>query len=168
MKQIFKLTLVLTIFCHPKFSCAQTYIPDPLIDKFCGLWQWVNNKDTFQIVMQKQRFETINGETDVIVGWHRLVKNGVMVESNFQKIGQPFLTILGNSFGGGDTWGTNVSFTRFSEVQSRKWGVLRINCLNPNQIQWFLRARVDGPVPKQPFKVPTNVILTKVVHVDTD
>lgn len=86
MKKFF-LQIVILFFFLTKIG-AQT-ITNSELDKFVGTWRWVSNVDTVEIILEKQAVysKATSKYYEDIVGWHRYVKNGVLIESSIQFTG---------------------------------------------------------------------------------
>ena len=69
---------------------SQTIILDSSLNKFVGTWRWTSGTDTIEVVLEKQTlvipWVTFNREG--LVGWHRYVKNGVVLQSSFEYLGR--------------------------------------------------------------------------------
>jgi hypothetical protein len=82
------LTLNVVFFLLIKVCAAQTTTLNPELNKFVGVWRWVNSTDTLEITLQKQIYINylVNTQEEMLVGWHRYVKNGVLQQSSYPYI----------------------------------------------------------------------------------
>lgn len=73
-----------------KFSIGQAVTTNPELDKFVGVWRWTSGADTMEITVQKQVYILYftDNHSEILVGWHRYVKNGVLQQSSYQYIGR--------------------------------------------------------------------------------
>jgi hypothetical protein len=70
------------------------------LDKFAGTWKWVSGNDTVTLVLEKQVLNAaIGAKEEILVGWHRYVKNGAEAESSLQYTGIDINTVLHNKDG---------------------------------------------------------------------
>ena len=149
---------------------------NPELNKFVGTWQWTSGYDTVTVVLEKQTSQFVNGDSrEVLVGWHKYVKNGVPVESSIQHTGKsinadsiplgndPEITLYGFTKNSRQIW-----FNRFWDLS------LHNNChlffeLLPGsltQASWTL-TNPDGSTYQGPsgtynqFTLPRNLTLTK-------
>jgi uncharacterized protein DUF6705 len=81
---LFIFLLVITLTTHAQ---VQT---DPEADKFVGTWRWTSGTDTVIIVLEKQVYNIpITGSNaEALVGWHKYVKNGQVIQSSLQYVGR--------------------------------------------------------------------------------
>jgi hypothetical protein len=174
MKKILIIILVLTSLItkgqppHP----AGSYTAHPEFNKFVGTWLWTSGTDTIKLVLQKQVIHypyQLNYDEDRLVGWHKYVKNGVLIESDLQNVGTQWTWIGGHSvtslFGG--LLGPNkIYFTTCKDITKNKKGEMRFKML-PNsttQAIWELRnTRGITTIPNfdYNFTMPEDLIFTK-------
>jgi hypothetical protein len=71
-------------------SAAQSVVIDNNLNKFVGTWRWTSGTDTVEIVLQKQVYNIpmTGSNSEALAGWHRYVKNGVLVQSSLQYTGR--------------------------------------------------------------------------------
>lgn len=168
-----KLFLFLALVCS---TLCFSQIANPELDKFVGTWQWNSGNDTVTLVLAKQTSNFPNGTSrEVLVGWHKYVKNGLVIESSFPHIGQSIndeniplgndleITLYGFTKNPREIW-----FHRFWDLTLHK------NChvffkLMPGsltQATWKL-TNPDGSTYQGPpgtynqFTLPRNMVLTK-------
>jgi hypothetical protein len=87
-----KLILIILLSVLTQTSNAQVQVPvNNHLNKFIGTWRWTAGQDTFEITLHKQiyrPFLTYPFAGEAIVGWHKYVKNGQLIQSSFQYIGR--------------------------------------------------------------------------------
>lgn len=59
------------------------------LDYYEGKWRWISNSDTLEIYLQRSEIlvPQTNAISQVLIGWHRYVKDGTQKQSSFQYIG---------------------------------------------------------------------------------
>ncbi len=167
-------------FFLTKSSFTQTITTNPELDKFVGVWRWVNDSDTLEITLQKQIAITpfTNKQCEVLTGWHRYIKDGVQQQSSYQYIGRN--VNLDNNDPSTDLKNT-MEATVYSTSSNRAffysiWDLSLHKNFNlwltllPNsttQATWVLkqpRGLYVGPEGLNGgFLMPKNLVLTKVV-----
>lgn len=164
----------MTLISASAFSQATT---NPELDKFVGTWRWTSGNDTVIIVLQKQvtNLPTGTSSNEILVGWHKYVENGQLIQSSLQYIGQDINNEnipLGNDL--------NITLYGFTKSPTEMWFVrfwdltLHKNCnlflkLLPNtttQATWKLTnpngTRYSGPSGTyNQFTLPIDLVLTK-------
>lgn len=146
------------------------------LDKFIGTWKWTSGNDTVIIVLQKQVTNLPNGTSnEILVGWHKYIENGQLIQSSLQYIGQDINNEnipLGNDL--------NITLYGFTKSPTEIWFVrfwdltLHKNCnlfmrLLPNtttQATWKLTnpngTRYSGPPGTyNQFTLPRDLVLNK-------
>jgi hypothetical protein len=167
--------LILILLCAFHIGCraqqpypAGSYIKDPALDPYVGTWVYNSGNTTFTIVLQKQKVyypAPLNYHMDNLVGWHKLVVNGVTVEDDLQDAGQP-LSISNVNFSLlGSSKGNSVNFTTVKDITKNKEGAgsFSLHSGTPAQAQWVL-TETKGLKPANftwGFTLPTNVIMIK-------
>jgi hypothetical protein len=163
--------LSICIFCFFNLN-AQTPYPSgsynskPELDKFVGTWRWVSGHDTVEIHLFKQAIhypEPLNYDVEALVGWHKYVKNGIVIETSLQFSGLPrtggHSTILSWNQSPTKTYGV------FNDLTKGKRCDLYLNMINAanTQLNWTLKEpRGIRPTGFQyGFTLPTNLTLTK-------
>lgn len=81
---------ITTVILFVSFSSYSQVQTDPEADKFVGTWKWTSGNDTVIIVLEKQVYTIpfTGASSEALVGWHKYVKNGQLVQSSLQYIGQ--------------------------------------------------------------------------------
>jgi hypothetical protein len=171
MKNIFFLLLITnSLNCMAQLSPhpVGSYTTNGLLDKFVGTWMWTSGTDTMTVVLQKQKIHypsPFDYDIDQIVGWHRYVKAGVLMESSLQYVGTPFSnghsTLLG--------WTENKSRLRltFDDLSKQKHSnELYFTMLNGSttQANWSIRNSegLKNGGYDHSFTVPTTMAFTKL------
>ncbi|QQQ30015.1 DUF6705 family protein [Chryseobacterium indoltheticum] len=76
------------LFCVGFNNCSAQnpsyHRPDSNADKFAGTWKWGDNQDSITFIMKKENnvkiIEDNNDLFDIIVGFHKIYKNGLVTE----------------------------------------------------------------------------------------
>jgi hypothetical protein len=146
-------------------------------DLFAGTWRWVSGTDTMTIVIEKQNLAILNPSNPepTLVGWHRYVKNGIVVESSFQYLGRDASldkdsTYIDNKvtlFGFAQN-NTSARFVNFWNLTYHRSDELYLTFL-PNsttQVTWKIRGHagiMHGlPKDRHKYSMPINLVLTKL------
>jgi hypothetical protein len=177
MKKII-ITLLLGIFTKILFAQPGvpghppgSYTTNAELNKFVGTWIWTSNTDTIKFVFQKQRIHFPAPwfyDDDALVGWHKYVKNGVLIESDLQKIGTIYtgLNTQASMFGSTQK-PTNIYFTTFRDLTLNKRCDAYFTLL-PNsttQAKWIVkdpRGIYRGPQGTiSMYTLPSNIVFTK-------
>lgn len=81
------ITILFLIICTTTNAQVQT---DTAANKFAGTWRWTSGTDTVIIVLEKQVYTIpfTGASIERLVGWHRYIKNGQVVESSLQYVGR--------------------------------------------------------------------------------
>ena len=144
------------------------------INKFVGIWRWSSGNDTVEITLQKQNY---HNQFQTLCGWHKYVKNGILIESSYQYIGRDinvdfssndadFKTTLNGSCY--PSTPNNIFFTRFWDLSLHKNFNLFLNMLpgSTTQATWKLRqprgVYVGPPGKNGLFTLPRDLIMTKL------
>jgi len=138
----------------------------PELDKFVGTWKWVSGNDTVILALYKQAIyyaPPLNYHVENIVGWHRYVKNGVLVENSSQYSGQSYI-------GGHSTilaWAKSATkiYGVFEDITKNKDCDLYLTMVDNTYTQMNLKigeSRGIRPTGFQyGFTLPTSIVLTK-------
>ena len=155
-------------------ATAQTTSYIPALDKFTGTWRWVSGSDTVEIALQKQLIY-INAVTPIyvesLIGWHRYVKNGTLIENSMQYYGRNYdssfnLNNVKSTLIGATQKPTNL-YLSFTDLTLNKreelWFTLLPNSLT--QATWKLREARGlymGPSGTAGrITLPKDIVLTK-------
>lgn len=143
-----------------------SYNAKPELDKFVGTWRWLSGADTLELKLYKQAIHypaPLDYDVENIVGWHRYVKNGVLIESSLQYAGQPY-------FGGHSTVFAWVQspiklYGNFNDLTKTKRCDLYLTMIDNTftQMNWKLMESRGMKLPnfQYGFTLPTNLTLTK-------
>lgn len=123
-----KTIFILIVFCS-LYSSAQlpphppgSYIINTNIDKFVGTWISISGTDTLTIVLHKEKIffpNPLSYDQDMLIGWHRYVKNGQLIESSLQYVGDSYSNGHFTLFGTSEN-STKVRFTTFIDLSKNK------------------------------------------------
>jgi hypothetical protein len=166
------ITVLIILIIDIKIVIAQKpqpgeYIINNDIDKFVGTWQWVSGNDTVVVKLKKVKFlmPQILYHDDIIMGCHKYVKNGVVIEDflwKFNSIGQ---NTRGTIFGGGDYYDINKVETTFRDSAKHKMSKIDMKYINTPipQISWLLYnyTSIIKPPVLPGNTLPSHLILTK-------
>jgi hypothetical protein len=167
-----KIILISMIVISTNCFCQTT----SQLDKFVGTWRWVSNNDTVSIVLEKQNVQIYPGYIKtLIVGWHKYVKNGILIQSSFQYIGRDknldlnsTATDLKTTLMGHLSSPNSIWCTTFWDLSLHKSFYLYLTLL-PNsttQLKWNLRQHngiYSGPSGTFGlFTLPKSLIMAKL------
>lgn len=158
------------------FSTYAEIQTDPEADKFVGTWKWISGNDTVIIVLEKQIYcIPFTGKScEALVGWHKYVKNGMLVQSSLQYEGRDVnidfnstdtdykTTINGNS-----RYSNAVLFRTFWDLTLHKNFYLYLTLLPGSLTQASWRLVEPPGIYTGPngtagmFTLPKNITLTK-------
>lgn len=172
--------ILLFIACLLSYTAfSQTVIINNDINKFVGTWRWTSGSDTVEIVLEKQVYviPLTGSHTEDLVGWHRYVKNGSLLQSSLQYVGRDVnidfnsnsldmkTTLHGSSYQNNPN---EVFFTRFWDLSLHKNFELFFTML-PNsttQVNWVLKQPrgiyVGPPGLNGIYSLPKQLTLTKL------
>ncbi len=145
---------------------AQT---DTSLNKFTGTWQWTTGSDTLTLILAKQIDTFPNNQVkEVLVGWHRYVKNGQLIESSFpytnHQIGQEHIPV-GNDlyitlYGFTKSW-NKIRFVRMFDMTLKKKRLATFDLLPNSTSQAFWKLTNGHNSGSGPFTLPSDIIFTK-------
>lgn len=154
---------------HP----AGTYTTHPELNEFIGTWRWTSGTDTVILVLKKQMIyypPIMDYNEERLVGWHKYVKNGVVIESDLQSVGVQWLwghvwESQASLFGAGNGL-HKIYFTTFKDYTIHKKAEMRFEMLpgSTTQAKWELR-NTRGLKPwnfNYDLTLPKDLILTKL------
>lgn len=172
------ITIIIAIFILGSKITAQIQPPNNDLNKFEGTWRWTSGLDTVLIVLEKQIVTPYpNCSAEILVGWHKYVKNGVLNQSSLQYVGRDInidRTSTANDLKTTITGGTSplapndCIFRTFWDLELHKSFSLYFSML-PNsttQAKWEIKGR--GIAMRNTFSInaassiPKNLILTKL------
>lgn len=151
MKTLPILTLLLIGLHSP--SLAQDfekgdYIQNNDLERFEGNWVWTSQQDTFLITLRKTKvhIKRIDIHVDWILGWHRYIKNGKVIESSLDKVGSTVeeATIIGSQ----DDENKNTLKISFEDINRGKTTIAKLilSTNNPNTAVWHYEAQTHGGI----------------------
>ncbi|MCB0716728.1 MAG: hypothetical protein KDC06_12035 [Chitinophagaceae bacterium] len=151
-----KVTIFVFLFLWAQVLSAQTnYTPT-------GNWIYVNNNDTIEFYFKTDQFITPNKTYPMIIGFHRYVKNGVLIESSFDAKNSNFNDEL-YSVGISNSFPEKEKLEgRFKDITLNTKRIICLTKINPNTINVNL-AYIHGVIDNKPngFTLPTNFTLIK-------
>ncbi len=151
-----------------------------IMDKFVGTWRWVSGTDTVIIVLQRQNVFIQPGISRMsLVGWHKYVQNGQVVQSSLQYVGRDetvehtdVTSDLKTTLMGHARNSTTIWFTTFWDLTLHKSCFLDFQLLpgSTTRATWKLSVDSDinltttpGTPTTQPISVlPKMLTLTKI------
>ena len=147
---------------HPQGSVNN----HPELNKFVGTWKWALGNDSLIVNLCKQSIlfpAPLNYYEEVLVGWHKYVKNGILIESLLQYSGLPYRGGNSTIFAGKRT--DFKTFGSFKDLNMNKQCDLYLTILDitNTQLNWRLRES-RGLKPNNfqvGFTLPENIILIK-------
>lgn len=174
------LVIFLSSFLYAQEDTALTtikcskYIKTPELAKFTGTWKWVQGNDSFEIILKKEKVFDIMIEYDScidrLIGFHRYIKNGKLIESTLEKKGANFddklhsisvLNVVTNDI---EIEGSiiNISISRLLLH-------IKFELIDETHLKIKLIENYPGPVPYGPgvpstlseINLPQGIILTK-------
>jgi len=172
---IFNLSLLLSILC--KLSCtAQNYHrQDPDADKFAGTWKWGNQINGLVLILKKENdvvmFKNDNSTFDILIGFHKIYKNGLMIEDATMYNNTDFIDKK-NTINARTETGTNINDpNKLSAVLTHKNKGIRIiiEYLDLNHIKIIGVENIGGTrlilpgqtAPSSAIDIPNNITLTR-------
>ncbi|HAI84919.1 MAG: DUF6705 family protein [Chitinophagaceae bacterium] len=143
----------------------------PELDKFVGIWRWVSGTDTLILYLQKQYVEAKPGcNLPSIIGWHRYVQNGRLIESTEQYFGLPYLNDSHAMLISVVQSGINPNATEVvgssKDITKNKSFTLSLKMLNTNynQMRWKISNKQGMQKPNFDYgsTLPWDVVLQKL------
>jgi hypothetical protein len=163
--------LIISVRCFSQAPLLGEYRTDNNIDKFVGIWQWTSGADTVVIKLKKVKYlntDPVTYHDDVLMGCHKYVKNGIILEDNisqFVNIGQNY---KGSLYGWSNkrVADTLTVYMTFKDVTKNKLELIDMKYVSGTipQMTWLLYNRttisgVPGRVPG--LTLPSSLVLTK-------
>lgn len=123
---LLSITFSIIFFNQCSVQNAPQHISDPAADKFEGTWKWGNQINGLTLIIKKEYnvhlFRNIDNSTaDVLVGFHKIYKNGFLTE---------------------DT--TMYSNTNFVDKKNSFVGMTNIHIPNPNELRIWMTHKNKG------------------------
>lgn len=183
MKNMKNLVILLICFLLSNFimNCkAQNNFPQDgdnivnnHINKFVGTWYWSSGNNSFQLILKieniKDPYININFYYDTLIGFHKFVSNGTVIENSTQYSYTNFSnknwTVLGNTSNNNPNW-LHGTFRHASKNKSVKF---EIEYIDANHIKLVKLQNTRGIKFRKPtdppfdgtITLPQNIILTK-------
>ncbi len=174
MKQIilfFAFFLIISKYGFAQGPIQGEYRIDNYIDKFIGTWQWTTGQDTITIKLKKIKFNVIDTDLsffkDVLMGCHKYVKNGIVIEDNLWKFSSVGQNSKGSIFGWSNNIGSDTStvYSTFRDSTKHKLELIDMVYIpgTAPQISWLLYNRTEIDVPQiiPGITLPSQLVLTK-------
>lgn len=172
MKNIFYLLNIVLCFSFNSYysqNVAQ-YRSDPDLDKFVGTWKWGNTTNGLILIMKKENNIKIsknvndNNKFDIIVGFHKLYKNGQVIDDSTMNSSTNFADKK-NSF----TALTQDDILQLSMSHRNKAIRIKIDYIDSSHIKIVEVKNPEGARFKLPgenstdwsIDIPQDIILTK-------
>ena len=181
MKQIIiflQLFIIVNINSIAQKPQENTTYTDNYLNKFEGNWIWKSGDDTVELSLKKtlNKIEGFdNSYWENILGCHRYVKNGILVESSMniydslQYYYSFDMSKVGVFLYHFDWWGdTIVVKGGIIDISKEKTNEIKLNYLGGNPAQIRMQLSLKGAkisLPGKPYipgiTLPTDIILTK-------
>ena len=150
-----------------QYPCpADSFTSHPELNKFVGDWKWGSGTDSVILHLEKQFIlypAPLNIDEENLVGWHKYIKNGIIVEASLQYSGLPYIgghsSILGRNESPVKIYGT------FREHTKSKKCDLYLTMIDSSysQMEWRLYESrgltPDGFI--KGFTLPVSIVLVK-------
>ncbi len=146
---------------------------DPDAKKFAGIWEWKKGNDSFTLILSFQKIEykrlsIKNVTSDAIVGWHKFVRNGKIIEDStpfkFSNYDKGKWTILS----GTEEYDRNILSGTIQHKSKNKSVRFEIKYIDANHIKLIKVFNTQGvkiSTPDNPYdssiSLPQNISLTK-------
>lgn len=147
-------------------------ILDPYADKFLGTWVWREGNDSFKIILKKENILVPllnNVKADWIIGFHKFVKNGTIIEDTSLYTSTNFLDKKNSIISSTDSDNRNYLtgyIIHSSKNKSVKFVIQYIDATHIKIISFKntggLKVTLSGQPPFDwSITLPQNIILTK-------
>lgn len=173
MKKIITLFTLIIIMTFSLNCSAQQHFTDPNADKFIGTWQWGNTTNGITLIMKKennvQMFDNDLDKYDNILGFHKIYKNGQLIEDKTMYINTNFIDQKFSFIAGTSIHESNPNELRLWMTHKKKHIELKINFIDSTHIKITevknsegIRIILPGQTPPPvSIDIPNNIILTK-------
>jgi hypothetical protein len=84
---LFILTYIISVEVQAQPPTPGSYEPNTHVDKLVGTWRWTSGADYVELKLLKLQHDNGVYTTDVIMGSHIYVRNGVIIESSMSDYG---------------------------------------------------------------------------------
>lgn len=164
-----RITLYIVFVCALYNTAFSQTIMKPELDKFVGTWQYTQGTDTFTIILKKISYHFSNPTNtieEILIGWHKYIKNGQLVENTFNKMIVPY-TMDSSSIKLGYVDSDNYNYAIFALIDSikNKYGWVKFKMLQSSftQATWKLQDSPGTYIGNydHSFTIPGNMVLTK-------
>lgn len=138
------------------------------INKFEGVWQWVNGSDTLILKLKKTNKQFGDYTEDVLLGVHKYIKNGLVLDDALNKYDSMILYYKKSTALLYQNQGTDTSkvFGSIKDLSKKKTNTLYLQFVDgmPPTIIWHLET-TEGTFIDPSFQygltMPKDIILTK-------
>ncbi|MDE5429496.1 DUF6705 family protein [Elizabethkingia meningoseptica] len=149
------------------------YTPDKDIDKFIGTWLWKSGDSSLLFVLKKEEkvklVPTMNVQIDIIYGFHKYIRDGVIIEDSLPYINTAYKEKKSTLLGSSDNANPNVltgGITHLSKDKSVKYEIqyLDNDHIKIIKIYDYEGFRVNSPGTKPydtSISLPQNIVLVK-------
>lgn len=174
MKKLIFLILVCLLYlnCVAQFPNAGDNVKNDNVDKFIGTWLWHNGNDSLLFIFKKENVyvKGFDIHMDVLIGFHKFVKNGVVIENSTEYINTWQNDGHSTLYGGTDRIVNLNTLTTFIEHTSKNKSVnAEIQYIDSNHIKIIsienpegMKIRFPGEAPYDwSISIPTNIIFTR-------
>ncbi len=146
---------------------------DPGAKKFAGIWEWKKGNDSFMLILSFQEVEFkryLKGVTaDVILGWHKFVKNGKVVEDSTPFKYSNFCKGKWTILSGSGMLDKNLLEGTIQHKSKKKSVNFKIKYIDTDHIKLVTVFNIPGTkvsTDEHPYdssiSLPQNIVLTRV------
>ncbi|MCD0480772.1 hypothetical protein LPB90_20200 [Chryseobacterium sp. LC2016-29] len=173
MKNIINLISIILCISFNNCTAQNNYHrPDPYADKFAGIWKWGDTNNGLVLIMKKENNVNLLGDDDqdifdIIIGFHKIYKNGVATEDNTMYSNTSFNDKKRSIKAVTDNNNSDV-LTAFM-THKNKGIIMKIQYIDSTHIKIIevenkegVRFKLPGQSPTDwSIDIPNNIILTK-------
>lgn len=154
-----------------QFPKAGDNIKDGNLDKFIGTWIWHNDSDSLILTFKKENIymDRADIHMDVLIGFHKFVKNNVVIENSTEHISSWYNDGYSTLFGGTDRISINKLDVYIKHTSKNKSVNAVIQYIESNQIKIVSIVNPEGvfitshgEAPRDfSISLPSNIVLIK-------
>lgn len=181
MKKIIYTLIVLLsgfMYSQPSSTTIQllqcsSYTPNSELNKFVGNWKWASGNDSFEMVLKKEKVFDLGKDDqsceDIIIGFHKYIKNGTIIESTLQNQNSSYALRL-NSI---SSWSIVINSTElrggiknisnYNNPIKFEFEYIDSNHLKIKSLKNFPGTKIYFPgqtIPSNEINLPQDIILT--------
>lgn len=155
------------------YQCS-SYTPNTELNKFVGNWKWTSGNNSFEMVLKKEKvFKPLDDDQsceDIIIGFHKYIKNGTEIESSLQNQNSNYSQKL-NSI---SSWSIVINsielrggidnISNYNNPIKFEFEYIDNNHLKIKSLENFPGTKIYFPgqtIPGSEINLPQNIILTK-------